>query len=430
MFIIKNATLITLQEENPVLSGDLIVSNDRISYVGPSRDHGLDFEKIIDGKDFIVIPGFANTHTHLAMTYFRGYASNVPLKEWLEKYIFPVEDRMTEEQVYFGTLLACIESIRTGTTLITDFYMFPTASIRAIKETGLRANVGFAFASRPGMDTLTLNRAESFFSKYSNTENGRIAVSFAPHASYTCTPSLLKRTAILAREVGAIVQIHLHETQHEVKSYSRKQGKTPIMKLEEIGFFKARVLASHCVHITAEEAKILRDNGTGVCINPQSNLKLGSGIPNIEMMFKTGIRLSIGTDGPASNNNLSVLEDVRLAALLAKGMSQDPSVIGNIEAVKMATLNGALNTGFSECGMLKEGFKADFIMVRKGRENLIPETDFVEHILYSMYPKDVDYVFVDGKMVMENGKILSIDEESVKKEFNKQFKKLFGVSQQ
>ncbi|MGB9693605.1 MAG: amidohydrolase [Fervidobacterium sp.] len=430
MILIENATIITLQSEKVLKNSDLVISGDKIIYIGPKKSYQFTFEKTIDGTDFIVMPGFANTHSHLAMTFFRGYGNDLPLKKWLFNYIFPVEEMLTEEHVYFGTLIACIESIRTGTTTLSDFYMMPEKSIKAIKEAGLRANVGYAFASKPGLNRITLKKAEKFFNDFNGIENNRILASLAPHATYTCTNTLLSETSKLAQNIGALIQIHLHETREEVEDYKKKNGKTPILKLDEIGFFNAKVLASHCVHITDEETKALKDNKVGVSVNPQSNLKLGSGIPKIHNLLREGVKLSIGTDGPSSNNNLSVLEDLRLTSLLAKGLSENPEVLNSFEALKIGTINGEENLGFKDVGVLKEGYKADLIMINKKKTNFMPETDYLSHVVYSMFPADVDYVFVDGKLIMEMGKILTLDEEILKKEFIKLSKELYKSSPQ
>lgn len=425
MILIKNTTVLTLESEKAQNNFDIVISGDKISYLGKAKLYKANFEKIIDGSKYIALPGFVNTHSHLAMSYFRGYANDLSLKKWLFDYIFPLEDKLTEDDVYFGTLISCIESIKTGTTTISDFYMFPKSSIRAVKECGLRGNIGFAFQTKPGLNNLILRKAEEFYNKFNGIENGRIIVSLAPHSTYTCTKTLLKETSVLSRKINAVIQIHLHETENEVNEYAKKNGVSPIVALNEIGFFNAKVLAAHCVHINDEELKILKSNNVSVTINPQSNLKLGSGIPQVHKFLASGIRISVGTDGPSSNNNLSVLEDLRLFTMLAKGISKNPELLKPIEALRIGTLNGSINLGFENTGLLKENHKADLMLVNKEKVNLLPETDIASHILYSMYPTDVEYLFVDGKLILEKGKITTIDEEEVIKEFKKRAKRIF-----
>lgn len=429
MILIKNVTALTLVTSKVLRNADILIEKDKIVYVGPTKDHKRKFEKVIDGSGFLALPGFVNTHSHLAMTLMRGYGEGCSLQSWLNDFIYPIEEKLTEDDIYFGTLLALIESVKTGSTTVSDFYIFPHKSVQAVKEVGLRANIGFSLASKPGLDLLLLKKAEGFVNKFNGIENGRLLASFAPHAPYSCTVKLLKETAKVASEMDSIVQIHLHETKKEIIDYKKIHKVSPIEKLEEIDFFKAQVLAAHCIHVSESEIKILKDNNVGISVNPQSNLKLGSGIPMVDKLFKEDLKISVGTDGPSSNNNLSILEDLRLIALLAKGTSMEPDLIKPLEALRIGTVNGAINLGFKNVGLLKEGFKADLILVNKNNVNFMPETDYLSHVIYSMYPTDVDYMFVDGNLIMENKKLTTIDEDEVKREFQKHHKRLSKFSQ-
>jgi 5-methylthioadenosine/S-adenosylhomocysteine deaminase len=425
MILIKNGLILTLDKNDQIIqNGDVVLNNSIIQYVGPSKERKEGFESIIDASNHIIMPGFVNAHTHLAMTLMRGIADDLPLKKWLNEVIFPIEDKLTKEDVYYGTLLALIESIRTGTTTITDFYFYEDAAFKAIKESGMRANIGFSYASKPHMNNLILTRAKNFFDKHNNSEDERIMVSLAPHSPYTCNLKLLKETSILAQKLGAVVQIHLHETKKEVDEYIKKYGKTPIEKLEEIGFFNVKVNAAHCVWMNENDIKILKKNNVGVTVNPQSNLKLASGIPDIARLIRNGITVSVGTDGAASNNNLALLEDMRLISLLAKGVSLNPSELNAFETLRLATVNGAENLGFNNVGLIKEGFKADLILIDTTKANLMPLTDPYSLVAYSMYPEDVDTVIINGKIVMENKKILTINESFVKEKFKERFERL------
>jgi 5-methylthioadenosine/S-adenosylhomocysteine deaminase len=425
MILIKNGLILTLDKNDQIIpNGDVVLNNSIIQYVGPSKERKEGFESIIDASNHIIMPGFVNAHTHLAMTLMRGIADDLPLKKWLNEVIFPIEDKLTKEDVYYGTLLALIESIRTGTTTITDFYFYEDAAFKAIKESGMRANIGFSYASKPHMNNLILTRAKNFFDKHNNSEDERIMVSLAPHSPYTCNLKLLKETSILAQKLGAVVQIHLHETKKEVDDYIKKYGKTPIEKLEEIGFFNVKVNAAHCVWMNENDIKILKKNNVGVTVNPQSNLKLASGIPDIARLIRNGITVSVGTDGAASNNNLALLEDMRLTSLLAKGVSLNPSELNAFETLRLATVNGAENLGFNNVGLIKEGFKADLILIDTTKANLMPLTDPYSLVAYSMYPEDVDTVIINGKIVMENKKILTINESFVKEKFKERFERL------
>ena len=424
MILIKNGIILTLENEQIIEQGDIVLKGSIIQYAGSSKNWKENFDRTIDASNHIVIPGFVNAHTHLAMTLMRGIADDLPLKTWLDEIIFPIESKLSKDDVYFGTLLALVESIRTGTTTITDFYFYEEEAYKAIKESGMRANIGFSYASKPHMDNLILNRARNFFEKYNNGEDGRIMVSLAPHSPYTCDLKLLKETGALAQKLKASVQIHLHETKKEVEDYRKKYGKTPIEKLEEIGFFNAKVNAAHCVWVSENDIKILKENNVGITINPQSNLKLGSGIPDIARLIDNDITVSVGTDGAASNNNLAIIEDIRLASLLAKGVSLNPSELNAFQTLRLATVNGAKNLGFNDVGLIKEGYKGDLILIDTSKANLMPLTDPHSLVAYSMYPEDVDTVIINGKIVMENKKILTIDEGFVKEKFKESYKRI------
>ena len=424
MILIKNGIILTLENEQIIEQGDIVLKGSIIQYAGSSKNWKENFDRTIDASNHIVIPGFVNAHTHLAMTLMRGIADDLPLKTWLDEIIFPIESKLSKDDVYYGTLLALVESIRTGTTTITDFYFYEEEAYKAIKESGMRANIGFSYASKPHMDNLILNRARNFFEKYNNGEDGRIMVSLAPHSPYTCDLKLLKETGALAQKLKASVQIHLHETKKEVEDYRKKYGKTPIEKLEEIGFFNAKVNAAHCVWVSENDIKILKENNVGITINPQSNLKLGSGIPDIARLIDNDITVSVGTDGAASNNNLAIIEDIRLASLLAKGVSLNPSELNAFQTLRLATVNGAKNLGFNDVGLIKEGYKGDLILIDTSKANLMPLTDPHSLVAYSMYPEDVDTVIINGKIVMENKKILTIDEGFVKEKFKESYKRI------
>jgi 5-methylthioadenosine/S-adenosylhomocysteine deaminase len=425
MILIKNAILLTLQDDKIVNDAQIEIENGIIRHAGVARNVNEEVESVIDASNHLVMPGFVNAHTHLAMTLMRGIADDVSLSTWLNDFIFPIEDKMTEDEAYYGTLLALIESIKTGSTTVSDLYMFPDVSLRAISESGLRANIGVNYASKPLiLDSLILNNVEKSFKRLNKLADDRIIFSLAPHSPYTCSVEILEQTPKLANDLNALVQIHIHETKKEVGDYIRTFGKTPIEKLDEIGFFESNTLAAHCVWLNDNDLDILKKRGVNVVLNPQSNLKLGSGIPPLQKLIEHHIPLSIGTDGASSNNNLAVLEDMRLASLLAKGSSLNPELLNALEVIRMATVNGAKALGFSDVGLIKEGYRADLIFINISKANLTPLTNPISLVAYSMYPEDVDTVMVAGKLIMKDRVILTMDEEFVRKKANEKFKKL------
>lgn len=421
MILIKNVSAI-LDSKTYKESVDIVIKDSRISFVGDNTPEN-NYSKVIDGSKYIALPGFVNTHSHLAMTLMRGYAEDVTLQDWLYKHIFPLEERLTYDMVYFGTLLAAIESIKTGTTTVADFYLYPQATLRALSEIGMRGNVGIAYASKPFMDRVIIEEVEKKYRELTGKDE-KILVSLAPHAPYTVSQELLKLTKEVSKRLGAIVQIHLHETEKEVVDYMKSYSRTPIEYLASISFLSDRVVAAHCVWVSENDIKILKKNGVWVSLNPESNMKLGSGIAPIDRFIDSRVKLVAGTDGVASNNNLSVLEAVRTIGLLAKGISRNPRMLSVNDAFDILTVNGAKALGFDDVGVLKEGYKADLILVRKDKPNMMPMHSPHSNIIYSMYPTDVDTVIINGEIVMLEGKILTIDEEIVKTEFSNLLKKL------
>lgn len=421
MILIKNVSAI-LDSKTYKESVDIVIKDSKISFIGDNAKEN-NYSKVIDGSNLIAMPGFVNTHSHLAMTFMRGYAEDVTLQDWLYRYIFPLEDHLTYDMVYFGTLLAAIESIKTGTTTLADFYYHPQATLRALSEIGMRGNIGIAYASKPFMDKVIIEEVERKFRELSGKDE-KILISLAPHAPYTVSQELLKYTKELQKKVGSVVQIHLHETEKEVIDYMKSYTRTPIEYLASIGFLNEFVVAAHCVWVSENDIKTLKKNGVWVSLNPESNMKLGSGLAPIDRFIDAGLKLAVGTDGVASNNNLSVLEAVRIVSLLAKGISRNPRKLSVTDAFDILTVNGAKALGFNDVGVLKEGFKADLILVRKDLPEMVPMHSPHSNVIYSMYPDSVNTVIINGEIIMENRKILTVDEEVVKKEFKNLLSKL------
>ncbi|MGC9125413.1 MAG: amidohydrolase family protein, partial [Caldisericaceae bacterium] len=323
------------------------------------------------------------------------------------------------------TMLALAESIHSGTTTISDFYMFPSSSYQAISESGLRGNVGISYASKESMrDSEVLKNVETTYDNLVKQKSKNIKVSIAPHAPYTCSIELLKGSSVFAKNSGAVIQIHLHETKKEVSDFVERYEKTPIELLEEMGFLENKVAASHCVWVNESDLKILSDQKVNVVVNPQSNLKLASGFPPINKFIEYGIPVSIGTDGASSNNNLAVLEDMRLASLVAKGISLNPQTVTAGDGLRMATKNGAVALGYDNVGLIKEGYQADLIFIDVRKPNLTPLTNPLSLVAYSMYPRDISSVMVAGKFVMRDGIITTFDEQYVMEKAQDRFERL------
>ncbi|MDH7576800.1 MAG: amidohydrolase [Bacillota bacterium] len=412
-----------------IIKGDIAVEGNRLLQVGPEGALSPDWkpDKIINGKDLLCLPGLINCHTHAAMTLLRSYADDLPLMYWLEKKIWPLEARLTEEDVYWGTLLALIEMIRSGTTTFNDMYFFMEEVARAVENIGIRACLARGLIGNGSQADKGLEESRALIERWQEGANGRIKVWLGPHAPYTCPPSYLKKVVALAREYGVRIHIHVSETRDEVKQIEAQYKKTPVGYLEEVGLFQVPVLAAHCVHLTRDDINLLAESGASIAHNPESNMKLASGIAPVKDLRAAGITVGLGTDGAASNNNLDMFEEMRTAALLHKVINEDPLTLPAPEVILMATREGSRALGLEkEVGMLKPGLKADLILINLEQAHLCPRHNLLAHLVYAAQAHDVDTVMIDGKVVMENRKILTVDEELVRNEVEKRAQRLIA----
>lgn len=404
---------------------NILIEENVIKDVADNVPSDFSADKIIDGKDKFAVPGFVNAHTHASMTLLRSYADDMSLMPWLNDKIWPVEAKMTKEDIYWGAMLAAIEMIKSGTTTFADMYgPFMDELVKASTDSGLRAVL-----SR-GLIGIAPNAAENLednarvYKEYNNTENGRIKIMFGPHALYTCPPEYLKKVADTANKLGAEIHIHMSETEIEVNDCLKNYGKRPFAHVESTGLFENRTLAAHCVHVDDEDIAIMKKHNICIAHNPGSNLKLSSGISPITKLMNEGVTVGLGTDGASSNNNLDMLEEIRLAALLAKVEANDPKAVPALTAIKMGTEYGAKTVGIDDIGKIEKGCKADIAIFDTSGANWRPHHNLVSLLAYSANSADTDTVIVDGKILMENKKLTTIDEEKVYAEVNKCVKRL------
>jgi 5-methylthioadenosine/S-adenosylhomocysteine deaminase len=428
--LIKGALLITMDDSRPdYFRGDILVKSGQIAAISetPATIDSNGDETIIDGKDLIVMPGFVNAHGHAAMTMLRSYADDMPLKEWLENKIWPTEERLESDDVYWGTMLAIAEMIKGGTTTFTDMYFFMERVAEAAAESGIRAVLSRGMIGiGPGGDE-ALENTEQFIANWHGAEDGRINVTLGPHAPYTCPPEYLLKVMDLAGKTGRPMQIHLSETKGEVEESISKYSKSPIEQVHELGLFNYRTIAAHCVHLSDRDIEILAENSVGVAHNPGSNLKLGSGIAGITKMLQSSINVGIGTDGASSNNNLDMVEEMRLVALLSKGVNLDPTLIPAKTAIEIATKMGAKVLFLEDTGVLKEGYRADLIGLNCNQPHMVPMHDPLAQVAYSAAAADVSLVMVDGKILLENGSLTTLDEEKIMAEASQRAIRLTGT---
>ena len=429
--LISGATVITMESHDSIFAdGEIAVDGQRIVHVGDQGTTPGDFkpEKVINGKDMLAMPGFVNCHTHTAMTLLRSYADDLPLMQWLEEKIWPFEAKMEREDIYWGTMLCCLEMIRSGTTTFADMYFHMNTVAKAVEKSGMRADLSRGMIGTSPESEKTIAYSKDFVQRWRHQANGRITVRLGPHAPYTCPPDYLKRVIELAAEMGVGIHIHLAETGAEINIIKDKYGTTPIQLMDSIGLFDLPVLAAHCVHLDERDIQILAEKKVGIAHNPESNMKLASGIAPVTSLLKAGALVGLGTDGASSNNNLDMLEEMRSAALLQKVSTMDPLALPSFEALSMATANGAKVLGLGdELGMLKEGYKADIILVDTRRPHFYPRHDWMAHMVYASQSADVDTVIIDGEVVMEGRKVLTIDEDEVYSEVQRRVDRLLSL---
>jgi 5-methylthioadenosine/S-adenosylhomocysteine deaminase len=413
--LLDNITVIPMTTPELVIEkGYIAIENDIIADIGSGSAPQKHYDKIIDGTNKAALPGFINTHTHAAMTLLRGYADDLPLMEWLQTKIWPLEDRLTDDDIYWGTLLANIEMIKSGTTAFADMYFHMEQAAQAVEKSGLRGILARGMVGVGPENELALTQSRELFKKWNGQANGRITFMLGPHAPYTCPPDYLKRVIALADELDAGIHIHLAETRGEVEDIKSQYGKTPIQLMNELGLFEHRVLAAHCVHLTPGDIQTLAAKQVGVAHNPESNMKLASGIAPVPEMLQAGVTVALGTDGASSNNNLDMLQELRSCALLHKVNTFNPTVIPAGQALQIATVNGARALGLEKkTGKLEKGMKADLILLDLSEPHMTPRYDILANIVYAGQSSDVLTVIVDGNIIMEDREIKTVNEQEV-----------------
>jgi 5-methylthioadenosine/S-adenosylhomocysteine deaminase len=409
-FIVKNSREI-------IRNGYVIIKGGIIDDITGIRPEG-DFD-ILGGRHDIILPGLINTHTHAAMTLFRGIADDLALEEWLNKYMFPLEAKFVDAEFeYLGTLLACLEMIKSGTTAFCDGYFFMDEAGRAIKEAGMRAWLGEVTCIYPTPSIKdpeqSFEKVEAFIKNW--IDDDMVKPTVFPHAVYTNNPLTLQRSFELACKYDIILQTHLNETKTEVSDCRAKHGVSPIKLMDKLGCLSERVLAAHCVSVGDEDMQILAERKVSVAHCAKSNKKLASGIAPVDDMLKSGINVTIGTDGCASNNTLDIFSEMSTAAKLHKVSNMDPTVLDAHEVLDMATLNAAKAFMFEGGGRIEKGGPADMIVLDGDAPNLVPVYNPVSHAIYAAHGPNVKDSIIAGRVVMKDFKCLTIDQKAIIKE--------------
>lgn len=415
--LIKNGTILTMDEEATLIPiGYVAVRGDRIAEIGAGEGKGAPAGKTIDARGGLVLPGLINGHTHAAMTLFRGLADDLPLMEWLTRYIFPAESRMDADFVHTGTLLACAEMILSGTTTFCDMYLFEEVVANAADRAGMRCLLGEVLYDFPspsyGAVDEGLKYSETLIRKWQG--HPRISIAVEPHSLYTCSPSLLKASNDLAVRYKVPLIIHVAETLSEIEEVRRRYGKKPFEHLLDLGILGPHVIADHCVHLDDSEIRRIVEHDVKPVHNPESNMKLASGVSPVFKLLKEGATVGLGTDGCASNNNLDLFAEMDMAAKLSKVEAMDPTVLDALTVLRMTTSMGAKVLGLShDIGSLEPGKKADIIVLDTNKPHLTPLYNPYSHLVYAARGSDVSHSVINGKLVMEKRRLLSFDLDEV-----------------
>ncbi len=405
-------------EKDIIRKADLYVEGNRIVSIDEEPE-GFQAEKIIEGKDRLAIPGLINCHTHSYMSFMRNVADDLSFMDWLFGTIDPIEQKMTDEDTYWGACLAIIEMMKSGTTCFNDMQMNIHQTTRAVKESGMRAVICRGLVGSGDDEGGQVRLRQAFEERDAARDCDRLSFMLGPHAPYTCDEGYMRIVSEEAKKNHMRIHVHLSESESEIQQIKEKYGCSPIEMAERNGLFEVPAIAAHCVQITESDMEILKAKGVSVVTNPASNMKLGNGFAPVPEMLEKGINVCIGTDGAASNNSLNLFHEMSLLALIHKGVKKTPQCISAAQNFRIATINGAKALGLSEeIGSLEVGKKADIAILNLNTPSLTPRNNLLAGLSYSANGSEVETVIIDGKITMENRRVLTMDEEVVYEKVN------------
>jgi 5-methylthioadenosine/S-adenosylhomocysteine deaminase len=412
--LVSSGTVLTADaNDTQIADGAVAIRGDQIAAVGSTRDFNhWQVARRVDAKGGIIMPGLINVHTHAAMTCFRGLADDLPLMTWLNDYIFPAEAKMDAAKVYCGALLACAEMILSGTTCFCDMYLFEDAVAQAARHAGIRAVVGEVLYDFPSPNYGPIEQGfaytQDLIARWQ--QDPLITIAVEPHSPYLCAPQLLQQAFALAQSNSVPMVIHLAETRSEVDTIRKRFQRSPVEHLADLGVLAPNLLACHCVVLTEGDIELLRRHDVKVAHNPESNMKLASGIAPVPQLLEAGICVGLRTDGCASNNNLDLFLEMDTMAKIHKVRTLDPTALDARTTVRMATINGARALGLEDLtGSLEVGKKADLIVIDVNKPHLTPMYHPVSHLVYAVRGSDVSTSIINGTIVMEDGRLLTLD---------------------
>lgn len=394
------------------------VEQSKITYVGTEEPQERNWGEIIDGRKKLLMPGLVNSHTHVPMVLMRGYGDDMPLDRWLNDRIFPFEAKLTGEDVYWGSLLGIAEMLSSGTVAFTEMYDFCDRIAGAVSESGIKANIGRGFTcfdpAKKLKDIPAYGEIVGLLEQYHGSCDGRIRIDVAPHSEYTTRPDLLADAAELAARYGVRMHVHVSETNKEHGECVGRHGKTPVKVMQDTGVLSRPVTLAHCVWLTDEDMDMVASAPDATVAHcAKSNLKLGSGVASVEKMRSRGVSVAIGTDSAASNNGLDMLEEMRMASYIAKGVFQEPEAMKASTVLNMATRVGALSQGRQDCGDIRPGYRADMVALDMDKICMTPCHNPLSNLVYAANCSTVALTMVDGKVLYRNGEFTTIDIERV-----------------
>lgn len=428
--LIRNVTAITLDEEDHLLPDVDIAIEDRcIAAIGQAPP-GFVPQATIDGREMVALPAFFNAHTHAAMTLERGWAEDLPFDRWLNERIWVAESALREEDVYWGAALACCELIRSGTVGFGDHYFWMDQVAQAVEESGMKASLAwcqFGIGAEHEVGGAVLEDTLAFVRRWHGAAGGRIRCALGPHSPYMCPPAFLGRVAEEAVKLNVGIHLHVAESEEQVQNALATYGRTPVAHLAELGVFQPPTIAAHCIVVTSEDLAILAERGVWVAHTPKTYMKLAMGMAPLERFLEAGVRVGLGTDGPASSNDLNMLEVLRITGLVHKNRVGDPAAFPHNMLLRLATQGSAQALGFGHSGILRPNAPADLVLLDTRRPHWIPRHDLVAGVVYASHPEDVRYVFCEGRMLLDDGQVATLDEERIRWEAERRAFRMVGT---
>ncbi len=405
-------------EKDEVQKTSIYIEGDKIAAIGEKPEDFVE-DKVIDGADRLVIPGLVNCHTHSYMAFMRNVADDLSFMDWLFGTIDPIEQQMTDEDTYWGACLAIIEMMKSGTTCFNDMQMNIHQTTRAVKESGMRAVISRGLVGSGNDEAGQVRLAQAYEERDAAKDCDRLTFMLGPHAPYTCDDGFMRIVSDEAKKNNMRIHVHLSESVSEIEQIKEKYGCSPIEMADKNGLFDVPAIAAHCVQVNDRDIAILKEKGVSVVTNPASNMKLGNGFAPVPKMLEAGVNVCLGTDGAASNNSLNMFHELSLLTLIHKGVNKTPQCVSAREGFRIATINGAKALGLeSEIGSIEVGKKADLAILNLNTPSLTPRNNLIAGLSYSANGSEVETVMIDGKITMENRKVLTMDEELVYKKVN------------